>query len=202
MRMNWVPSLAVAALVLALGACGSEAGGDGDAAKQGQTAADAVATPAAASQAPLEAAFLGKSTPPYPEGFVEEGGHLDGDSVGIGAIWIVYGRWTHPGGEQPVMFVQRTTGAEPANARGHLPAEIVSVYAMPARRAGEIIFTEYCTHPDYPETAARIYANAGTAQQRPGLSDPPSAAWRLDRDTARLLPVDAANVTCGFDHME
>ncbi len=73
---------------------------------------------------------------------------------------------------------------------------------MPAPRAGEIVFTEYCSHPDYPETAARIYANAGTTQRRHDATDPPSAAWRLDRATARLLPVDAARVTCGFDHME
>ena len=189
------------AAALALAACQPAGEAKGQAGEQSQVAAaDQGAAATAAAQTELEAAFLGKATPPYPEGFTEQGGHLE-DSNGS-EIWVVYGRWAHAGAEQGVMFVQRTTGTTPANARGQLPAEIVSVYAMPTARANEIIFTENCLHPDYPEPASRIYANASTTQLRPGMSDPPSAAWRLDRASARLLPIDAAQVTCGFDHME
>ncbi|MGH6950065.1 MAG: hypothetical protein ACREH4_04290, partial [Vitreimonas sp.] len=160
-------------------------------------------SPATTAQTQLEAAFVGRATPPDPEGFTSEGGSLDGDAIGVGAIWVVYGRWTHAGGEQWVTYAQRTTGTEPTGDRGHLPAEIVSVLPIPTPQAGEAIFTEYCSHPDYPEPASRIFAIASTAQARPGLTDPPSAAWRLDRATARLLQVDdATRVSCGFDHME
>lgn len=191
----------LAAAALALAACGRASQASGEAGEQSQAAAaDQNAAATAAAQTDLEAAFLGKTTPPYPEGFTEQGGHLE-DPNGS-EIWVVYGRWAHAGAEQGVMFVQRTTGTTPANARGQLPAEIVSVYAMPTARANEIVFTENCSHPDYPEPASRIYANAATSQQRPGMTDPPSAAWRLDRASARLLPIDAARVTCGFDHME
>jgi hypothetical protein len=199
MVKNSVLGLAVVVLALALGACQRQAAGDA-AGRDPILADDPASSPAAAAQTQLQAAFLGKSTPPYPDGFTEEGGHIEEASGG--EISVVYGRWTHAGGDERVMFVQRATGTQPADAQGRLPAEIVSVFAMPAPRANEILFTEYCTHPDYPETAARIYANAGTTQRRPGMSDPPSAAWRLDRSSARLLPVDASRVTCAFDHME
>jgi hypothetical protein len=197
MRTNSVPSLVVAVLALALWGCERAGPAGGPAAEQRQAAA---ASPSATPQAQVEAAFVGKATPPYPEGFAEQGGDIE-TSDGS-EIWVLYGRWTHAGGEQNVVFVQRTTGTEPADERGHPPAQIVSALAIPTPRAGETIFTEQCSHPDYPEPASRIYAIAGTTQQRPGFSDPPSAAWRLHRTSARLLPIDAGRVACGFDYME
>jgi hypothetical protein len=202
MRRSSVSILVAATLALALGACERIGQPAGEAAEQAQApgAGDsASATAASTAQTQVEAAFLGKTTPPYPDGFTSQGGALDGEEMGVGAIWVIYGPWTHAGGQQWVSYVQRTTGTEPANERGHLPAEIVSVLALPTPQAGEIILSEYCAHPDYPEPTARIFAMAATRPNQEQTS-PPSAAWRLDRATARLLPLeDPARVTCSVE---
>lgn len=200
MRRKSVSILAVAVVTLALGACERIGQPAGDAAEQAQgvNAADS-ASATAAAQTQVEAAFLGKATPPDPEGFTSQGGTLDGEEIGVGAIWVVYGPWAHAGGQQWVAYTQRTTGTEPAGERGHLPAEIVSVLAIPTPQAGEIVLSEYCSHPDYPEPTARIFAIAAP-QPNQELTSPPSAAWRLDRANARLLPVaDPARVTCSVE---
>ncbi|MGD9816506.1 MAG: hypothetical protein AB7Q23_02795 [Hyphomonadaceae bacterium] len=196
---RWISILAVAAL--ALGACERAGQSEGGPAEQSQTASGEgdSASATASLQAQLDAAYLGKTTPPEPDGFTSQGGTLDGEEIGVGALWVVYGPWTHANTQQWVAYVQRTTGTAPANERGQLPAEIVSVLAIPAPQAGEIILSEYCAHPDYPEPSARIFAIAATRPNQETTA-PPSAAWRLDRASARLLPIDdPARVTCSVE---
>lgn len=199
MRKHAVPILALVTLALALGGCGRQSQAAGDQADEQAQVALAGDSDAAALQTQLEAAFLGKTTPPDPDGFTSHGGTLDGEEIGVGATWVVYGPWTNANGQQWVAYVQRTTGTEPANERGQLPAEIVSVLAIPTPQPGEVVLSEYCSHPDYPEPSARIFAIASTRPNQE-TTNPPSAAWRLDRGTARLLPIgDPARVTCSVE---
>jgi hypothetical protein len=157
---------------------------------------------AEALQAQLDASFLGKFTPPDPEGFVEQGGALD--RAGEAEVVIAFGRWTHGGATQSIMLVERVVGPDVQDEKGRTRtrAEIVQAFPMPTLREGEFFVTEGCTSQEFAEEAARIYANASTAGKRPGLTDPPSAAWRFDRQTGRLSLIDAARVSCAFDHME
>jgi hypothetical protein len=194
----------VAAGVLALALSGCERREIG--AERGQVVADddqgGSDASAEALQAQLDASFLGKFTPPDPEGFVEQGGALD--RAGEAEVVIAFGRWTHGGATQSIMLVERVVGPDVQDEKGRTRtrAEIIQAFPMPTPREGEFLVTEGCTSQEFAEEAARIYANASTAGKRPGLTDPPSAAWRFDRQTGRLILIDAARVSCAFDHME
>jgi hypothetical protein len=197
--------LAAAAMAAALAACGQErqATGEERADGKGEVAAGAQSgrsNAALALQAQLDAAFVGKTTPPDPEGFTQEGGHVD--QAGSGEILITYGRWARAGGSQPVMLVSRSLEVviTDAEGRGYTRSQITQAFPMPAPQANEHLFIENCRSSEYAEEAANIYANASPAGG--GVTNTPSAAWRLDRATARLLPIDATNVTCAFDEME
>jgi hypothetical protein len=60
------------------------------------------------------------------------------------------------------------------------------------------MFTEGCSSPAYSEAEALIYANAAMAGERDGVpfSKEPSAAWRLDPQTARLAPISTRGMVC------
>jgi hypothetical protein len=156
-------------------------------------------TPAQAVQAELDLGLLVRITPPLPEGgYVNVGGYVQ--RAGGGEMFVGYGRWTGGGGSMDVMIVERVVGAPVAyNGGKQRPrAQIVQIFPVPAPRAGERMFTEGCSSPAYSEAEALIYANAATAGERDGVpfSKEPSAAWRLDPQTARLAPISTRGMVC------
>jgi hypothetical protein len=207
MTKNSVVAVAtLATLALALSGCGMEGPTvkEDRAAAQSDTAADTskgkADTPTSAAHTELDTLMVGRFRPPDPEGFVEEGGTIE--RAGADEVFIVFGRWTQGGEAQRVMLVERAVGPEVADAQGRrrMRAQIVQAYLLPPLREGEFLVTEGCTSSDFGDDV--IFANASTAGRRPGQTDPPSAAWRFDRQTGRLVATDASRVTCAFDHME
>jgi hypothetical protein len=210
MRQYSMIAAALAGAALALGACGeapapakhappaSDSASVGERAPAPEPVTAPSDTPARAARAELELNLLGKITPPFPDGYLAVGGYVQ--QAGGGEMMVDYGRWTGEGGSVEVMIVERVIGPLVTYDGGKQRprAQIVQIFPVPARRANERLFTEGCSSPDYSDEGGFIYANAAMAGERDGVpfSKEPSAAWRLDPQTARLAPISTRGMAC------
>jgi hypothetical protein len=124
--------------------------------------------------------------------------------VGGGEVIVSYGELTLHGKVHRIIMVERIIGPSVTDERGHETrrTQIIQIHRVPPPRENEyIIFPDEpggCKSPAYVETAARIYAQASVVPTEDQLmnTNEPSAAWRLDRETARLIPISPRSVVC------